>query len=464
MRGRGLVEDTGRCGRAAVLADARLIELRDCDRDDPAVTGALFAARVTAVDARLNAAFVDCGLDQPALLVAKDARAAAGSAERLPIRQLLREGQRLVVQGLREPAGDKGARVTADVKLLGHALVHSPLAVPAVGPARREATALHARAEALFPDGGFALRRHAADLADAALLAEAEALRERWRALEKAARSARPGRLPESDSELARLVRGLLELRPQRLEAAEPALLCELRALWDRSPALPPLELVALPADQPAFVQTGVDVELERALAREVPLPGGGRVLIEPTAALVAIDVDGGGRAALEVDLAAAREIARQVRRRNLGGTIVIDFVDLPRRPERQRLEEALRKAFRADPAPLEIHPMSPLGLVALSRDRRGAPLASRFLAPCGACDGSGVAPSPRALAERVLRALRDARSMVRRVRLPPATRDVLAASAAWGEAVRRLGHQPELVGDRTLAAGLFVLEDAHGR
>ena len=104
-----------------------------------------------------------------------------------------------------------------------------------------------------------------------------------------------------------------------------------------------------------------------------MPLPGGGRLLIEPTAACVAIDVDGGGRAPLDVDLAAAAEIARQVRLRNLGGTIIVDFVDLPTRPERQRLEEALRKAFRDDPAPLEIHPMSSLGIVQISRARRGA-------------------------------------------------------------------------------------------
>ena len=95
----------------------------------------------------------------------------------------------------------------------------------------------------------------------------------------------------------------------------------------------PDLELVRLPDDQPAFAQTEVEEQLEQALAAEVPLARGGRLRIEPTAACIAIDVDGGGRAPLDTDLAAAAEIARQVRLRNLGGTIFVDFVDLPSRP-----------------------------------------------------------------------------------------------------------------------------------
>ena len=100
MSVRIVIEETGFGIRAAMLIDDRLVEIRDQDRGDPAVTEALFAARVGAVDPKLNAAFIECGLPQPALLVAKDARAAAGVAERLPIRQLLREGQRLVREGL----------------------------------------------------------------------------------------------------------------------------------------------------------------------------------------------------------------------------------------------------------------------------------------------------------------------------------------------------------------------------
>ncbi len=468
MSVRIVLEDTGFGVRGAVLADDRLIEVRDSDRDDPAVTEALFTARVTAVDAKLNAAFLDCGLPRPALLVAKDARAVAGQSARLPIRQLVHEGDRLIVQGVREAAGDKGARVTSDVKLFGFALVYSPVgevAEPQQQPGRRQAEALRQRAGELFPDGRFALRRHAAELPDAALRAEADELTQRWRRLSSGARSAKPGRLPEPESALQRLLRGLIDMGSATVEVADRALLLEVERLIAASPTLPPLELVRLDPDEPAFAQTEVDQALEIALSREVPLPGGGRILIEPTAAFVAIDVDGGGRAPLDVDLAAAAEIARQVRLRNLGGTIIVDFVDLPSRPERQRLEEALRKAFKQDPAPLEIHQMSSLGIVPLSRARRGQPLAARFLGECACCGGSGFAPSSRATAERALMALRAARGTVHRLRLPPAAQALLKGSAAWRELGRKLGPLPALEADPTLPAGEVVLEDgSHGR
>ena len=460
---RVVLEDTGFGIRAAILVDDRLVEIRDVDRDDPAVTGAMFAGRVTAVDVKLNAAFVDCGLPRPALLVAKDARAAAGSAERLPVRQLVQEGRRLVVQGVREAAGDKGARVTSDLKLFGYALVYSPvgqMAEVAQQAGRRQAEALRERGRALFPDGRMALRRHAATLPDAALLAEAERLMARWRGLESVARSAKPGRLADPETPLERLARSLVDVGEATLEVADQGLALELERLLVTAETLPPWTLRRLADDEPAFAQTGVDAQLELALGPEVPLGRGGRLLIELTAACVAIDVDGGGRAPLDVDLEAAAEIARQVRLRNLGGTIIVDFVDLPSRPERQRLEEALRKAFRQDPAPVEIHQMSSLGIVQLSRARRGAPLAARFRVLCASCGGTGGEPSPRASAEQILIALQASRQMVGRIRLAPSLKRHLAGSTGWRHTVQRIGYQPELLGDDRLTGSSFVLEE----
>ncbi|MFL5336352.1 MAG: ribonuclease E/G [Geminicoccaceae bacterium] len=469
MTARVVIEDTGFGLRAAILVDERLVEVRDSDREDPAATGALFVGRVTSVDAKLNAAFIDCGLPQPALLVAKDARAAAGSIERLPIRQLVQEGQRIVLQGVREAAGDKGARVTSDLKLFGYALVYSPVgqvvepSQPTTG--RRQADALRERRQSLFPDGRMALRRHAVTLPDAALLDEAERLVARWRKLDATARGAKPGRLPEPENALERLLRTLVDIGPAGIEVADRGLLIELERLLTTAATLPPWTLQRLEPDEPAFTQTGVDAALEQALGPEVQLARGGRLLIEPTAACVAIDVDGGGRAPLDVDLDAAGEVARQVRLRNLGGTIIVDFVDLPSRPERQRLEEALRKAFRHDPAPIEIHQMSSLGIVQLSRARRGAPLAARFSAACSCCGGTGIEPSARATAERLLIALQASGGVVLRIRVASGLRSYLASSAGWRHTVQRIGYQPELIADAALSAGDFVLEEAsYGR
>jgi ribonuclease G len=425
---RAVVEDTGLGLRAAVLEGGRLVELREEEAgpDERRVTDALFLARVTGVEPRLDGGFLDCGLGErvQGFIAAKDARAAAGVAERRPVRELLREGQRLIVQGLREGVGDKGPRFTADVRLFGLALVHSPL-VRRRGEdgGRREGEPTRERARALFPEGGFALRRHAADLPDEALLAEAEALAARWRGLQEAAAGAkRPGRLPAPERPLERLLRGLLERSPSRIEVADPALWAELRALRERSPAFPPrLELERLPEDAgSAFAAAGVDDELDRALAAEVPLAGGGRLLFQETAACVAVDVDGGGRAALDTNLEAAAELGRQVRLRNLGGTIVADFVDLPQRHDQKRLEAAVRRAFRGDPLPAEVHALPALGLIVVSRARRGEPLAARFRRPCPACGGGGEVPSLRAQAERLLAELRGRRLPAAGVRVAP--------------------------------------------
>lgn len=465
MTVRVVLEDTGLGLRAAVLDDGHLVEIRDADFVETRITDALFAARVTAVDPKLNAAFLDCGLAQPGMIVAKDARAAAGSAERRPIRDLLREGQRLIVQGLREPVDDKGARFTSDVRLIGMALVHTPLAAGreagGQGGGRRQGEALRERGFALFPDGRFALRRHAAALEDAALRAEASELAERWAAIESVGRNAKPGRLPDREGPLARLLRALIDLEPVTIAAADPLLLLELERLRDRNPALAGLDIVRLQPDEAAFAQTGVDAAIEQALAVDVPLKGGGRLRIEPTAACVAIDVDSAGRPPLEADLAAVPEIARQVRLRNLGGSIVIDFIDLPTKPERQRLEDALKRAFRGDPVPVDIHPMSPLGIVQISRARRGEPLAERFLAPCACCGGDGRGPSARAGAEALIGILRRMAHPADTIAVSPDLAEFLDGTGrdAWAHVVGRLGREPRRRVDPVLPQGGYRLD-----
>ncbi|MEJ5233872.1 MAG: ribonuclease E/G, partial [Geminicoccaceae bacterium] len=270
----------------------------------------------------------------------------------------------------------------------------------------------------------------------------------------------RPGRLATDEHPLERLLRNVLEPELKRVEVADPELATRARALLEGPLAPHGIELVRLDPSRSAFAQTGVEAELERALAREIALPGGGRIIVEPTAALVAIDVDGGGLSPLEVDLAAAAEIARIVRLRNLGGAIVVDFVDLADRRERQRLEQALAKAFRDDPAPVQIHPPSPSGLVEIGRARRGRSLDQLLSRPCPACAGSGRIRSLRAAAEALLGELR--RRPVARVRLAPDLARWLEeeASEVWQPAAATLARAV----DPALGPGEFVLESADGR
>lgn len=455
MTRRLVVEPTGFGLRGALLDGDRLVEIADVDTDGEAVTDVLFAARIDKVDKPLAAAFVDIGTGVSAFLAAKDARAVAGVEDRLPIDRLLREGQRLIVQGVREPVEGKGSRVTSDVKLFGFGLILRPMSRGVDVPARlpeRQREALAQRGQTLFGEAGVTLRRAAASLDDAALQREYVALQTRWRQVEQEARDARrPGRLAGDEPALERLLRRAFEFEPRAILVADQALALAAQRLVESRLSGWGLAVERLAGAGTAFAQTPVAAELELALARDVPLEGGGRLRIEETAACVAIDVDGGSRAALDVDLAAAGEVARQARLRNLGGTIVVDFVDLPTRPQRQRLEEALKKAFRDDPQPVQLYPMSPLGLVQLSRPRRGRTLAGLLARPCAACAGSGREPSLRAVAERLLTQLRDSR--------PPArlavARDLARyletdAAAAWAA----LPAPPTLLVDAALAPG----------
>jgi Rne/Rng family ribonuclease len=408
---RRVVVERGALSMAAALMDGpRLVDLEVVDLRQPPVTDTLFAARVERVDPQLNAAFLDLGEAGSAFLGARDARPVTGTAERLPISRLVREGQKLLVQGLREPIGDKGPRVTADIKLFGFFVILRPFAgtpeIPGRLPAR-DADAMRERAERLFSGRGVVLRRSATTVEDSVLLAEAAMLGERWvRLRAEADGQRRPGRLPADEPVLERLLRRFLDDRYGRVAAADPSVLAELAGPLRARLEAAGVEVERLDTGRPAFVQTGVDEEIERALATEVAIPGGGTLRIEETAACVAIDVDGGGRSPLDIDLAAIAEIARQLRLRNLGGTIVIDFVDLPGRQQRQRVEDALRRALRQDPVGVQQYPLSPLGIVQLSRSRRGASLAARLCRPCPSCAGTGRAPSLTRVAEALLRDL----------------------------------------------------------
>jgi Rne/Rng family ribonuclease len=462
MTVRLVVEATGFGVRGALLDGDRLVELADADAGGEGVADGLFLARVTGVDQHLNAAFLDCGLPEAGFLAAKDARHAAGSEERLPIGRLVREGQRLIVQGVREAADGKGARFTTDLRLLGFHLLLRPHAdTPAVSARLRGRLRddLLDRALRLFKGQGVTLRRLAVEATDEVLLAEAERLRGRWATLQKAvAGGAATGRLAGDEHPLERLLRGMAEQGIERLELADPALQARARTLVGADgPAI-----LRLDRDRGAFEQAGVAAEIERALAVEVPLGKGGRLLIEPTAACTAIDVDGQGRAALDLDLEAAAEIGRQARLRNLGGTLVIDFVDLPTKPQRQRLEEALRKAFGGDPATVQIYPMSPLGIVQISRARRGQSLARLLARPCPACGGDGQAPSLRAVAERLLAELRALPQPAVRVVAASDLAHYLQGEAAWAwRPVAAAGAR--LVTERGLAAGTYRLERSTG-
>lgn len=202
-------------------------------------------------------------------------------------------------------------------------------------------------------------------------------------AAEARSRTLEPPALLHARPPLARIVEPALEAGCERVVADDPLSALKLRKLLGRAAA-----------DATVVLEEGaweaVEDELAAALDMHVPLPRGGALTIELTRAMTVIDVDGGPRTALEVDLDAAREIARQVRLRRLGGIIVVDFVDLGRPADRERIRAVLRSAVEPDPEPVEVLAMTRLGLVQMTRRRTGPSLDEMLRRPCPACAGSG--------------------------------------------------------------------------
>jgi Rne/Rng family ribonuclease len=376
-----VVDRVARGVRIGLLEDDRLIEVDVADQTAAAI-GAICLGRVRRVAHDLDGAFVDCGLGADAFLGARDARALSGATRSARVGEQVSEGQAVLVQVRRQAERGKGPRLTSDIALPGICLVHRPrldraLLSPAL--ARYEQTGQQERADRLFPSGGFSLRPAALHASDPELLDEALRLRQTWSAIEARAGASRPPALLAAPPEpLQRLLLEHLSPDLERIVLGDRALLIKARRWLEQSL---PRSLAAL-ADRleylpDAFEATGAAEQLEEALGREVALPGGS-LIIEPTAALTAVDVNGAGKP-LDVDLAAAREVARQLRLRRIGGLVVIDFVDLASKRDRARLDAALREAFADDPAAVQLYPMSPLGLVELSRQRTGPCLAEQL-------------------------------------------------------------------------------------
>ncbi|HSA80368.1 MAG TPA: ribonuclease E/G [Geminicoccaceae bacterium] len=434
-----VIETTPFGARAALLEDGRLVDVGIVDDDAVPIRGQIFLGRVRAVDHDLDSAFVDCGLGEHGYLSARDARALSGRARDAPIGRQLHEGQAVLVQGRREPQSGKGPRLTGDVALAGPCLIFRP----------RQA-------------GGALSERRAARGATAAELSdEAGRLRRLWQAIEAKARDARPpARLHGPGEPVRQLLVEHLGDDPDRIVVAEQRTLLGARGyLAEWRPSL----LDRLEHLPDAFAASGAEEQLAAALEPVVDLAGGGRLILQSTAALTAIDVDGGGRRPLDADLEAAAEIARQLRLRRLGGTIVVDFVDLAAKSDRARLLATLRAALAADPAPVQVGPMSLLGLVELSRKRNGPPLAERIGRSCPCCGGTGLLPGLRRRSEELMRDLAGRPPGRVSAVVAPDLHAYLSGAAAtvWKTFGERQGRTPAMQVDAALGPGDYRIEEA---
>ncbi|MGH7276856.1 MAG: Rne/Rng family ribonuclease [Candidatus Rokuibacteriota bacterium] len=411
------------------------------------IVGSVYKGVVTNVLPGMQAAFVDIGLHKDAFLYAGDyttnlgdyARTMlaggdedgdadvdvdeleAGREATVPIEDLLRKGQEVLVQVSKESLGTKGARITSFISLPGRYVVYMPQAHH-IGVSRRihderERDRLRAALRALqLPPGGFIQRTNAEGKGEAEFAADVDFLGRLWAQIQaRFEQAAAPAALHEEGDLTFRVVRDLFS--PEVDEFVIDAKEVYDRCLGYVEALVPALaERVRLHDDkQPVFEAFGIEKDIERALRRRVWLKSGGSIVIDHTEALVSIDVNTGKyvgkrdfeQTVLKINLEAVGEVVRQIRLRDLGGIIIIDFIDMEREEHREQVEKALKKALAEDKARTNVLQISELGLVEMTRKRVRQDLRALLSVSCPACKGSGVIKSDATLAAEIFRAVR---------------------------------------------------------
>jgi len=321
---------------------------------------------------------------------------------------LLQKGQDIIVQITKEPVARKGVRVTSEVSLAGRFLVLLPfddkIGISKKISSFREKRRLRKMAQDLLPEGfGVIIRTVAEGRDDVSLRNDLEGLIKTWREIEQSVKTEKaPCLLYKDMATTSSVIRDLFSQEVERVTVDDRKLFKEITSyIKFTQPQL--LEKIELHRERtPIFDRYGIEKELEASLNRKVWLKSGGYIIIEPTEAMVVIDVNSGRYAAkreqeqnsLRTDLEAAREVARQLRLRDIGGIIVVDFIDLDDERNKRKVNDELRKEFRKDRAKITVLPMTEFGLVQITRQRVRQNILHSFTETCPACSGTGLVRS----------------------------------------------------------------------
>ncbi len=447
-----LMNTTAHETRVAILEDGDLVELMVERPDSNRLVGDIYLGRVDAVLPGIQAAFVDIGTEKAAFLHVSDVATddgddddsdddgssdsdsnGGGDGRRAgrypPIQDLVQKGETLLVQVSKEPIGTKGPRVTAHISLPGRFLVYMPQS-DHVGVSRKiedkeERARLRALARSILPEGagGVIVRTVGEELTRETFERELKSLLATWKQIQ---RRAGRGRAPAPIHREAKLTKGIIRDlfsgKVDSLTIDDKAVFNEVRQYLDQvDPTL--LDRVKLYEDSaPLFDKYEIEAEIHEAFGRKVPLPSGGYIIIEPTEALVSIDVNTGRytgkkdpeKTILKTNLDAAREIARQLRLRDIGGIIVCDFIDMESRQNRERVLQELRTYLARDRARTKAFQVSELGLIEMTRQRVRPSLYQSQTRICPCCNGSGRIFTPETVVRRIQRAVHRAATEAR--------------------------------------------------
>ena len=438
-----LINADGPETRVALVESGLLGELYIERKQERGIAGNIYKGRVERVLPGMQAAFVNIGLEKSAYLHVSDVRGTPDDLKRLVgagesqengddeepeapsgsarIEELLKEGQEIVVQVTKEPISTKGARVTRYISLPGRHLVFMPT-VEHVGISRRIASDKERRRlreiiDQMRPAGtGFIVRTVAESVPDKDLRADMDFLIKLWNNVVRRTETMRCPSLIYNDLDL--LLRTVRDMFTPDVDK----LIIDSRPEFERikkfiAAFMPdfPGQIELYTSAEPIFDGYGIEIEIDRALERKVWLKSGGYLIVDEMEALTAIDVNTGrfvGKRNLEetitqTNLEAAREVAEQLRIRSIGGMIVVDFIDMDRSSNRNRVTRSFHDFLRKDRSKAVVTRISELGLVEMTRKRTRESLLHHLTEPCQHCEGKGYTKSRRTVTYGVLRELR---------------------------------------------------------
>ncbi len=423
-----LVNVTPQETRVAVTEQGVVQELHIERRSARGLVGNIYLGTVARVLPGMQSAFIDIGLERAAFLHIADIWSARDKHDNgKTIEKILSEGQTVLVQVIKDPIGSKGARLSTQISMAGRLLVYLPQEAH-IGISQRiedegERALLKEKLQQLLPEnegGGFIIRTVAEFASDKELNDDIEYLTRLWNRIQENAKSAPPSSLIHQDLNLAlRVVRDFVNEKTERILVDSRETFQAMREFAESytHSALPILEPYT--GERPLFDLFGVEDEIERALARRVDLKSGGYLIIDQTEALTTVDVNTGGFVGgrsfddtiFKTNLEAAQVIARQLRLRNLGGIIIVDFIDMDNEEHKDSVLGELKKNILRDRTRLTLNGFTALGLVEMTRKRTRESLAHVLCEPCPMCQGRGEVKTAQTVCYEVLREiLRSAR------------------------------------------------------
>jgi ribonuclease E len=402
-----VITEHGDRDQIAVLEARDLVQHYVTRQGARSMVGNVYLGRVQNVLPGMEAAFVDVGRGRNAVLYAGEVNWSPEDLEGAPprIEHVLKSGQSVLVQVTKDPIGGKGARLTAQISIPGRYLVLAPNS-NVTGVSRRLPDAERRRLKPIYrtikPDAhGLIVRTAAEGATEAELTADLERLLEEWKEIEKRSKRAKaPAVLYEEPELTLRAVRDLFTDEEYRELVTDSPRIFELITDYLRDIAADLLAKVRLhEGPLPAFEEFHIVEQIHKGLDRKVWLPSGGYIIIDRTEALTVVDVNTGksvGKTNLEetvvnTNVEAAREIARQLRLRDIGGMIVIDFIDMLLEQNKGKVIDAMKEALAQDKSRSQVFDISPLGLLEVTRKRVSGGLLDAFSETCPTCEGRGL-------------------------------------------------------------------------